>query len=206
MLQNRVDPFGHIISTSARGNWTGTRGLLHDTGKMILRPFKHKAWIICLLEFKNRKRQVMSPNLYTELFFLDEATAFAAGHRPCYECRRADYDHFKLCWINGNPGHGFTLKTSIRDIDAVLHAERIDRARNKVTFNASASGMPDGTFITIGGEPYLLANDKAHQWTPFGYQIIRTIPDGDYPVLTPPSTLNALRAGYRPQMALPAVC
>src|SRR6187402_976555 len=113
MLQNRVDPFGNIFATKTRGTWLGNRGQLHGAGKTILRPFKHKAWIICELRFKGRYREIMSPNLWTELFFLDEATAFAAGHRPCFECRRDDAKRFKQCWIEGNPAHGFTMKTSI---------------------------------------------------------------------------------------------
>jgi len=99
MLQNRVDPLGNIIKTPARGQWMGNRGVIHNDKKEILRPFKLKAWITCKLEFKNWKRQVMTPNRYTELFFLDEATAFGAGHRPCFECRRDDYNLFKSYWL-----------------------------------------------------------------------------------------------------------
>jgi len=104
----------------------GNRGQLHGAGKMILRPFKLKAWITCLLEFRRRYRQVMSPNWYTELFFMDEATSFAAGHRPCFGWRRANYDRFKFFWLTGNLGYDFTEKTSLRQIDNILHRERID--------------------------------------------------------------------------------
>src|ERR1700743_3660322 len=102
MLQNRVDPQGNIIKTTARGAWMGNRGQLHNEQRQIVRPFKLKAWLTCLLQFNGRKREVMSPQRYTELFFLDEATAFAAGHRPCFECRRKDYDLFKSFWLQGN--------------------------------------------------------------------------------------------------------
>ncbi|MEO8821838.1 MAG: hypothetical protein ABI267_08810 [Ginsengibacter sp.] len=95
MLQNRVDPFGNIIKTTARGSWMGNRGILHNDQQQVLRPFKLKAWITCKLEFNGRKRPVMAPHRYTGLFFLDEATSFAAGHRPCFECRRQDYHKFK---------------------------------------------------------------------------------------------------------------
>ncbi len=149
MLQNRVDPKGNIIKTTARGNWMGNRGQLHDKGKDIKRPFKLKAWLICVLEFKDRKRQVMSPNLYTELFFLDEATAFAAGHRPCFECRRKNYDHFKSCWLKGNPEYGFNKDTSIQAIDNILHKERIDPNGDKVTFLEKLNNLPHGTFILL---------------------------------------------------------
>ena len=121
MLQNRVDPFGNIIKTKARGAWMDNRGILHNEEQQIIRPFKLKAWITCKLEFKGRKRQVMSPNRYTELFFLDEATSFAAGHRPCFECRRNDYHHFKSLWIKGNPEYHFNEKTSVKAMDDILH-------------------------------------------------------------------------------------
>ncbi|MDP9047521.1 MAG: hypothetical protein M3N14_05245 [Bacteroidota bacterium] len=157
MLQNRVDPKGNIIATSARGAWLGNRGQLHGRGKTILRPFKHRAWIICLLQFKGRHREVMSPNLWTELFFLDEATALAAGHRPCFECRREDASRFKAAWLKGNPQYGFGPKISIVEIDAGMHAERIAKDGSKVTFEAPAAGLPDGTFIGINGQPHLVA-------------------------------------------------
>ena len=134
MMQNRVDPFGNIIKTKARGSWMGNRGILHDEHQQVLRPFKLKAWLICVLEFNGRKRQVMAPNRYTELFFVDEATAFAAGHRPCFECRRQDYNRFKSSWLKGNPEYHFNEKTSIQKIDEVLHQERINRGGSKVTF------------------------------------------------------------------------
>src|SRR5580765_1641770 len=119
-MQNRVDPSGNIINTTARGSWLGNRGQLHDDTKFIQRPFKLKAWLTCVLQFKERRRTVMSPGLYTELFFLDEASAFSAGHRPCAECRREDYNRFKAAWIKGNPSFGFNTKTTIGDIDEIL--------------------------------------------------------------------------------------
>jgi len=205
MLQNRIDPQGNIISTSARGAWMGNRGQLHGKGKTILRPFKLKAWITCLLEFKGWHREVMSPNLYTELFFMDEATAFAAGHRPCFECRRPDYDRFKTCWLKGNPQYGFTEKTSIREIDDILHRERIDHDSNKVTFTASFSDLPAGVFIRIDDKPFLISGGQLYQWSPFGYgKAIHNATAQQVMVLTPQSVLNAFRAGYQPQVALGA--
>lgn len=203
MLQNRVDPTGNIIITSARGAWMGNRGQLHGTGKEILRPFKLKAWLICLLEFKGWHRQVMTPNHYTELFFMDEATAFAAGHRPCFECRRQDYNHFKTAWLKGNPGYGFNEKTSIKEIDNILHQERIDSAGNKISFEAAINDLPDGVFIQINGQPHLIYGKKMHLWTPFGYQNPEPFPKSDkVTVLTPQSTINAFIAGYQPQIAI----
>jgi hypothetical protein len=202
MLQNRVDPQGKIICTGARGAWMGNRGQLHDQGKTILRPFKLKAWLICLLQFKDRHRQVMAPNLYTELFFMDEATAFAAGHRPCYECRRAAYDTFKSYWLKGNPGYGFNNKTSIREIDEVLHNERIDHKKTKITFESHPADLPDGTFIWFKEQAFLIAGNLIYPWTSFGYEPGQPMPDHKVSVLTPQSTVNAFLAGYRPQMAL----
>jgi len=203
MLQNRVDPQGDIIKTSARGAWMGNRGQLHDQGKTIKRPFKLKAWLICLLEFNGRHRQVMAPGRYTELFFLDEATAFSAGHRPCFECRRQDYNRFKVAWLKGNPEYGFNEKISFQEIDQLLHKERIDRNGNKITHEANIKDLPDGAFILIGDEPHLLANKRIYNWTPAGYENARPLPEiTTVIVLTPKSILNAFRAGYRPQLAV----
>jgi len=203
MLQNRVDPSANIIKTIARGNWMGNRGQLHDKGKTILRPFKLKAWLICLLEFKQRKRQVMAPNLYTELFFLDEATAFAAGHRPCFECRRQDYNHFKAAWLAGNPEYNFPSTVSINQIDEVIHRERIDHTGNKVTYRENLKNLPDGAFILIADEPCLVFGDKIYHWSPSGYGNPQELPETDtVEVLTPKSTVNAFRSGYHPQLAL----
>ncbi len=201
MLQNRVDPYGNFIKTKARGNWLGNRGQLHGKGKTILRPFKHKAWIICLLQFKGRHRAIMAPNLWTELFFFDEATALSAGHRPCFECRRADAIRFKEAWIKGNPKYGFNLKTPIGKIDEVLQQERINADGNKVTFKAALSNLPDGVFIEIDNEPYLLANNGIFKWTVFGYDSGEKKMALTVDVLTPFSMVNAIKAGYKPQIS-----
>src|ERR1700729_1628773 len=111
MLQNRVDPFGNIIKTAARGQWMGNRGVIHDHHQTLVRPFRLLAWITCVLEFKDRKRELMAPDRYTELFFLDEATSFAAGHRPCAECRTKAFNRFKTAWVGANPEYGFDLRT-----------------------------------------------------------------------------------------------
>ncbi len=153
MLQNRVDPSGNLIITKARGQWLGNRGVIHDHDQKIIRPFKLDAWITCKLEFKGRKRPIMAPDRWTELFFLDEATSFAAGHRPCFECRREDAVKFKSSWLKGNPGYNFNEKTSIREIDKILHKERINRDRTKVTFEEDVRVLPNGVFVFAGGEP-----------------------------------------------------
>jgi hypothetical protein len=203
MLQNRVDPKGNIIATSARGTWMGNRGQLHDKGKTILRPFKLKAWITCVLEFKDRRRRVMAPGLYTELFFLDEATAFAAGHRPCFECRREDAKMFKTAWLKGNPEYQFNDKTGFGNIDDIIHAERIDKYGHKINFKAALKDLPSGAFIEYNGEPYVLADKKIYNWTPFGYKPGEPLPDIDeVTVLTPKSIINTFSAGYQPQMLI----
>ncbi len=224
MLQNRVDPQGNIIKTEARGHWTGNRGVLHDANKTIVRSFKLKAWITCRLEFKGSKRPIMAPNRWTELFFLDEATAFAAGHRPCFECRREDADRFKSFWLQGNPEYGFHKKTSIAQIDEILHIERIGRDKEKIgrdkekigrdkekigrdhakhIFEEDPRRLPDGTFVRIDQQPLLILNRQLYPWSPSGYGQPTAFPNTEkVAVLTPRSIVNTLRAGYAPQMAI----
>lgn len=200
MLQNRVDPFGNFIVTSARGSFMGNRGVIHKD-KKIVRAFNHKAWIICLLEFKGRKRTVMMPDRWTELFFLDEATAFAAGHRPCFECRREDAQRFKSFWIKGNPEQHFTMKTSVQQIDNIIHTERIDHEKRKVTHQRRFADISDGTFVLLDEEPFVLSKNKLHRWTPSGYKESISIDSNSWlTVLTPRSVVNAFRAGYVPQV------
>lgn len=202
MLQNRVDPFGRIFKTPARGLFMGNRGLLHDKGKSILRPFKLKAWITCKLEFKGWHRPVMAPGKYTELFFLDEATSFAAGHRPCFECRRPDALRFKEAWLSGNPEYGFQAKTSMRLIDDIIHAERFGALQEKITFESGPDSLPDGTFIVIEDEPYLVKEGMLYLWSPFGYGPAIPFPETlKVEVLTPASVVHAFNAGYVPQIA-----
>ena len=201
MLQNRVDPFGTLIKTTARGAWTGTRGVIHNEQQEIIRPFKLKAWLTCRLEFKGRKRKVMSPNMYTELFFLDEATAFAAGHRPCCECRREDFNKFKSLWLKANPRYGFEKKISIQKIDSIIHAERMDPGGTKITFEEDAHKIPGGSFVLLNGDPFLILDKKMYKWSPFGYEQPVALPIlGKLVVLTPRSVVNTFRAGYMPQM------
>ena len=203
MLQNRVDPMGNIIKASARGSWMGNRGLLHDEHQNLRRPFKLQAWLICLLEFKGRKRPVMAPRQYTELFFLDEATAFSAGHRPCFECRKMDFNRFKTFWIKGNPEYGFDEKTSIRNIDEILHQERIDPAGSKITYTGTLKDLPDGVFVIYKDQPAVVVSSSIFPWSPFGYEKGIALPQTEMvSVLTPKSTVNAFRAGYVPQMAI----
>ena len=203
MLQNRVDPFGNLIKTSARGAWMGNWGVLHNDKQELLRPFKLKAWLTCKLEFKGRKRQVMAPHMYTELFFMDEATSFAAGHRPCCECRRSNFNTFKSLWLKGNPEYNFGEKTPIKKIDEILHKERIDRNRSKITFEENIDDIPDGSFVLINNNAFLVAEKLIFLWSPFGYDKGMPLPGtGKLTVLTPKSFVNTFRAGYLPGFAV----
>jgi hypothetical protein len=203
MLQNRVDPYGNIIKTDARGAWLGNRGLIHNDRQQIVRPFRLKAWITCLLDFKGRRRKVMSPRLYTELFFLDEATAFAAGHRPCAECRREDFNRFKAAWLKGNPEYGFNEKVVIGAIDEIIHNERVGADGEKRAFKTIAGDLPDGCFIVLDGKAHLLDKGKAYAWSPYGYEEGVPAPEGkQVEVLTPESIVNCFRGGYQPQNSI----
>ena len=202
MLQNRVDPFGNLIKTQARGSWMGNRGILHNDEQEVLRPYKLNAWITCKLEFKGRRREVMAPKRYTELFFLDEATSFAAGHRPCFECRRNDYNRFKTLWIKGNPEYNFDEETPIKEIDDILHKERIDENNMKLTYEEDINAIPNGTFVLIDNKPYLVFGKNIYLWTPFGYEKGMALPASDtLTVLTPKSVVNTFRVGYLPQIS-----
>src|SRR6266567_2446413 len=156
-LQNRVDPFGNLFRTFARGTMMGNRGgALHDADREIVRRYKSRRWIACVLEFRGRHRVVMSPNRYTELFFLDEAVAFAAGHRPCAECRRERYNAFREAWRCRNRQ---SRPPSADEMDLELHPARIDKERKKVTHQALLSHLPDGCFVEIEGSAYLVLGD-----------------------------------------------
>jgi hypothetical protein len=201
-LQNRVDPFGQLIRTSARGAWMGNRGLIHNDQQQIIRPYRLKAWITCVLEFKGRHREVMTPNLYTELFFLDEATAFSAGHRPCAECRRADFNRFKAAWVQGNPLYMYNMKTPIGEIDEILQRERIDLKGGKSTYREKLGDLPVGSFIQYKDKPYIIRYpNRVIKWTPFGYtDTIKRPLATEVDVLTPKSIVNSFRSGYLPQI------
>jgi hypothetical protein len=199
--QNRVTPWGEIIATPARGTLMGNRGCLHDAQQQIRKPFQVKRWIICKLEFKGRHRAVMSPGLYTELFFLDEATALAAGHRPCAECSRPRFNLFREFWANANPDLTTNRKPSAPFIDNVLHLERVNAAHQKVTYEAPLPQLPNGSFVVlpVTEQCCLVYDDKLLTWSPNGYTKKLARPnDLAVRVLTPRSIVRALALGYRP--------
>ncbi|HJN12269.1 MAG: hypothetical protein QGG09_06720 [Pirellulaceae bacterium] len=201
-LQNRVSPLNKIVAYPEHGLFMGNRGCLHNDNQQIVRQkCSLKRWIVCLTSFKDRKRSLMSQRQYTELFFLDEATALAAGHRPCAECRRKDYRCFKEAWINGNPNSRLTANSSINKVDAWLHRDRLTKDGQQETYTAVLRELPSGTFFTIPNcqTPLLLWHGTALSWTPSGYETVPSIRDySEVIVRTPRSTVNALRAGYIP--------
>jgi len=194
-LQNRVTPFGEILALPGRGTMMGNRGILHDDERRIVRLWQVKRWIACALECRGRHRQVMAPHRYTELFFLDEATAFAAGHRPCRECRYADYRRFQSFWreCHGEPADADSM-------DARLHCERLD-GKNKRTYCAEVSTLPDGTYVANETGAWLVWDSFLHGWSDLGYDRRRPRPlSGAVTVLTPPSIVSLFLAGYRPSI------
>jgi hypothetical protein len=195
-LQNRVTPSGDIIATPHRGMFTGNRGIIHDpaTKTLLRRRWASRAWLTCVCEFRNRRRDVMGGRSWTELFFLDEATALSAGHRPCFFCRRDDANRFRAAWEAGN---GVT-NILADEIDVVLHRERLDgRAKRLHKLPAPMMRLADGAMVALGGESYLVANGELLRWSFDGYHPAN-VSAGAAMLLTPPSTLRALDAGYRP--------
>ncbi|MFD1328709.1 hypothetical protein [Mycoplana ramosa] len=195
-LQNRVTPFGEIVAVDARGMFIGNRGIIHDpaTRTLTARRWTSKAWITCTCDYRGIRRSVMAQRSWTELFFLDEATALAAGHRPCFLCRRAAADAFRQAWSIGNR----VAPPTAAKMDATLHAERLDHGRKRLHPLAVPLGeLPDGAFVASGASAHLLVNGQPLLWTPSGYRRVAAIGAVDR-VLTPPSTLATLAAGYRP--------
>jgi hypothetical protein len=196
-LRNRVTPAGDLIATEHRGTMYGNRGVLHNDDLVLVRRYQVRRWLVCVLEFRGRRRQILQPRRYTELFFLDEAVALAAGHRPCAECRHADYQAFAAAWT---AALGLRAKPAADDIDLVLHGQRRLVNGARVTYPALLRDLPDGVFIVRDDEYWLLHNDGLHLWTPAGYTGRRALFDGPAAVLTPHSTVDAIRMGYRPVM------
>jgi hypothetical protein len=196
-LQNRVTPFGEIVAIAQRGLFTGNRGIIHDpkTKTLLRKRWASKAWLICSCAYRGIRRDPMATNSWTELFFLDEVTALAAGHRPCCLCRPQAAQVFKEAWARSK---GVTI-LPIADMDADLHIERLEgRSKKMHRLAGSPTSLPDGTSFAADGKAYLLSEGRPFIWTTRGYRaasITRLRIDG---TLTPPSTIGALKAGYRP--------
>ena len=192
-LQSRVSPFGELFATPARGTLMGNRGgRLHDAQrKLSARRWVNRAWICCGLAFNDRHRKVWG-NSYTELFFLDEVTAFAAGHRPCFECRRKDAERFALLFS------GKTQRTSAAAMDKILQAERLD-GKAKRSHRARLDDLPDCVMISLDGQAFAVRGSRLWLWAPDGYLQSRSRPRGiEVDVLTPPSIVTVLGRGYVP--------
>jgi hypothetical protein len=193
-LQSRVDPFGQLFAGKSRGLLMGNRGgRIHDDNKKLTsRRWSSRQWICCVLDFHGRHRDVWGDS-YTELFFLDEPTAFAAGHRPCFECRHADAMAFAQRFGAGKS------RARASDMDRALHAERLD-GRAKRVHRLSLDRLPDGAFVSIGGEAFAVRGKRLLRWTPAGYRGGKPRPRGIMAdVLTPPSMLRVLQKGYGPR-------
>jgi hypothetical protein len=180
-LQNRVTPFGELVAHPSRGLVYGNRGCLHDASGRIRRHHVGKRWIACLLEFKGRRRLLLQPGRYTELFFLDEATAFAAGHRPCAECRRADYA--RVLELTGARGAD--------ELDARLHEERLG-----ARLRAHVVSLPRGAFVTHAGLAHVVTDDGLRPWSPSGYGPL-VHATGSVTVVTPPTLVGVLASGWQ---------
>jgi hypothetical protein len=203
--QNRVTPFGAIVADPARGTLTGNRGILCDApGRLARRRWTTKAWIACEIAFRGRRRPVMRPGTWTELFFLDEATALAAGHRPCAYCRRADFEAFRAALARGL---GLAVPPRAPEIDARLHAERLTPPgagpRVKRLWPMATQAVPAGAMAAVGAAAWLRTETGWRQWTPAGYgpatAALAGQADGPIAVLTPPTVCAALVAGWRPR-------
>ena len=193
-LQNRVTPLGELVAEPGRGLVYGNRGCLHDADGRIRRRFAGRRWIACRLAFRGWHRSpLLQPGRFTELFFLDEATAFAAGHRPCALCRRDDYNAFVALWAELHPSqHGAD------EIDEQLHAERIEAAtRERRLHRRSYAGLPDGAFVLHEDVPKVVLGTVLHTWSTAGYRATSSRPESEEAiVITPPSLLSVLDRGW----------
>lgn len=187
-FQNRVTPLGELVATPERGLVYGNRGRLHDEHGVIRRQWQVKRWISCRLEFRGRCRAggPMAPNRYTGLFFLDDATALAAGHRPCAECRNADYRSFL----------SLTGAASAGELDERLHSER------GRLHDSPLDELPDGAFVLLAGEPWVVLGPELLRWVPGGYSERRRRWSGRVEVVTPPTSLRVLASGWRGDLPL----
>ncbi|MFJ8613572.1 hypothetical protein ACIRH0_41325 [Streptomyces sp. NPDC093675] len=195
--RNRVTPTGDIIAASLQGAWTGNRGILHD-GHEIVRFHAGDLWVTCALQFRGRWREQWLPNRWTSLYFHDEAVALAAGHRPCAECRYQSYQAYRQAWADGLG----TALPSAKEMNRQLHSERIyPRTHTRKYHQLPWGELPDGAFVLLEDVPALLVGGHLSEWTREGYTGRRALPsDGAATVITPPSSVAALRSGYPVQI------
>ena len=202
-----VTPFGELVVSVDRGSLMGNRGILHDNqGNLSNRKWAHHNWVACSKSYKDIRRSLYSKDNYTELFFLDEATALAAGHRPCGLCRRDNFKLFREFWLKGNPEAGFEEDITMATIDRYIQADRVLPTGEKRTYPSRIANLPDGVMLTLPGDPeqaWLLWHGNLHLWTLKGYSEVRACqPNRDVTVLTPSSIVSAIIAGYKPTAAI----
>jgi hypothetical protein len=202
-LQNRVTPFGEIVAVAARGTLMGNRGCLHDSERRIVKSSARVAWVTCRLQWQDIRREIMAPGKYTELFFLDEATALAAGHRPCGDCRAERLVEFERAWaagVEGRPGE----VALVQNIDPVMKLDRVERKGAQRRFTARAGGLPDGVFVQLPDEEWIARlkwRGQFLKWSPTGYGHPRAVEaKTTITVLTPACTVKVLAAGYVPEV------
>ena len=192
-LQNRVTPFGDIVALEGRGLMLGNRGIVHDDHKKIVRNAQVRRWIACVIEFRGIRRELMQPHRWTQLFFLDEAAAFSAGHRPCAYCRRQDYKRFCAVW---QQCFGGAVGADL--IDNQLHADRLEK-RKKRTYRADLASLPEGAYVAIDGVAWLVLGNELLEWSAGEYLSRRPrVKMREVEVLTPRSIVDVFEAGYRP--------
>jgi hypothetical protein len=199
-MQNRVTPEGEIVAVAARGEMFGNRGgcFHRDDGSLRPRPWANRQWLCCVLDFKERRRTLRQPGRYTELFFLDEATALSAGHRPCFECRRTDAVRFAQLWARAQ---GLSEPPSAPEMDLVLHEERLRADFSKQTFEAPIGELATGTMVRVAGAPFLVESGRLRRWSFEGYGPPVSKPaEASVEVLTPLTIVAILRAGYLPML------
>jgi hypothetical protein len=197
-LRNRVTPFSEIVAVPERGTLMGNRGVVHDEEGRIVRFSQGRRWIACLTDFRGRRRAPMPPGGYTALFFLDEPTALAAGHRPCHECRRADALRFREAWAAAageDPG------VSLELVDRRLHDDRLAAPGRMRRWSAEPGALPEGAMVEVGGAAFLVRRDGIREWSPARYGALREPPAGPVRVLTPRAIVATIAAGYRPAPA-----
>lgn len=202
--RNRVTPWGEIVAIEQRGAWLGNRGILHE-GSEVVRFHRSELWITCRLQYKDWRLPQWQPGHYTVLYFYDEAVSLAAGHRPCALCRRGDYNAFRSAWLSGGAPSGAGSSRSVplaKELDRQLHQERIVRGTHRRRLHSMAwPDLPEATFVAVNDTPSLVLAGSVHAWTPQGYLQPQARPRrGTVEVITPPSTVAALRGGYRPQV------
>lgn len=201
-LQNRVDPWGQFQAVSAHGALMGNRGILHNEKKEIVSQWEHSRWVTCTLKFPGVQRILFSPRNYSELFFLDEATAFSAGHRPCAQCRREKFNEFKSAWLAANLEFLPKPRPRIEEVDEKIHADRATKSGGKVTYQAPVGSLPDGAIVEVDRIALLVWRGALLPWSFDGYGPIKDAlpPQTVVRVLTPASVVRAFASGFTPEV------